>query len=303
MKYHGIEFDGDTKTKGILRVGMLRFLEILYVEFYFTPAFRPIEAAKWPDKWIDGKFRGAVDKFKDTFMKFDTISRYLSQSIELAMKHKDSRKMNQYAHFLKAMTDIPIYLDSLLLYLRIQADCLANVIPNLYGEEGRRQSIARDSFRDQTNWFIKKKPDFDPTYTKILLENTEWFEMLAGKSRGQGLRDILVHYRGVYQLGWTSLSTGETISFNASLRNESGYVENNLIPTLKTVVAGYFEFMEKAYLHFRGVVLEKVEGGSFGDIYKSSQLLKFTAGLGSAWIYPEIEVGAIKANAPDSTSR
>ncbi len=303
MKYHGIEYDDEDKTSGILRVGMLRFIEILYVEFYFTPTFKPNESAKWPEKWIDAKFCGAADKIKDTFMKFDTISRYLSQSIELAMRHKDSRELNQYGHFLKAMTDIPIYLDSLLLYLRVQADCLANVIPNFYGEEGRRQSIARDSFRDQTKWFIKKKPDFDPAYTKILLENTEWFEMLAGKSRGQGLRDILVHYRGVYQLGWTSLSTGETLSFNASLRNESGYVENSLIPTLATMVAGYFEFMEKAYVHFRGLILEKVKGGSFGDIYGSSQFQKFTAGLGSAWIYPKIEVEANKANAPDSASR
>ncbi len=303
MKYHGVEFDDKGTTNGILRVGMLCFLQILHVEFYFTPIFRPKEAAKWPEKWIDGKFRSAVDKFKDTFMKFDTISRYLAQSIELAMTHKDSREMNQYVHHLKAMTDIPIYLDSLLLYLRVQADCIANVIPNFYGEEGRRQSIARDSFRDQTRWFIKKKPDFDPAYTKILLENTEWFEMLAGKSRGQGLRDVLVHYRGVYELGWTSLSTGETISFNASLRNESGYVENSLIPTLAAMVAGYFEFMEKAYVHFRGLVLEKVKGGSFGDIYRSSQFLKFTAELGSAWIYPKVEVEANKANAPDSSSR
>ncbi len=303
MKYHGVEFDDETKISGILRVGMLRFLEILYVEFYFTPTFRPKEASKWPEKWIDGKFRGAVDKLKDTFLKFDTISWYLSQSIELAITHKDRHEMNQYVHYLKAMTDIPIYLDALLLYLRVQADCLANVIPNLYGEEGRRQSIARESFRDQTKWFIKKKPDFDPAYTKILSENTEWFEMLAGKSRGQGLRDILVHYRGVYQLGWTSLSTGETISFNASLRNESGYVENSLIPILVAMVAGYFEFMEKAYVHFRGLVLEKVRGGSFGDIYKTSQLLKFTAGLGSAWIYPRIEVEADEANSPDSSSR
>ncbi|MCK4348502.1 MAG: hypothetical protein KAW47_07785 [Thermoplasmatales archaeon] len=303
MKYHGIEFDNETKMSGVLRLGMLRFLEILYVEFHFTPTFSPKEAPEWPERWIDGKFRGAVDKLKDTFMKFDTIARYLSQSIDLALANKDSREMSQYGHFLKAMKDIPIYLDSLLLYLRMQADCLANVIPNLYGEEGRRQSIARDSFRDQTKWFIKKKPGFDPAYTKILGENTEWFEMLAGKSRGQGLRDILVHYRGVYQLGWTALSTGETISFNASLLNESGYVEDSLIPTLTAIVAGYFEFIEKAYVHFRGLVLEKVEGGSFGDIYESAQLLKFNAGLGSAWIYPKIEVEANKANAPDSSSR
>ena len=303
MKYHGIEFDNGTKISGVLRLGMLRFLEILYVEFQFTPIFSPKEAPEWLERWIDGKFYGAVDKLKDTFMKFDTIARYLSQSIDLALANKDSRQMSQYGHFLKAMTDIPIYLDSLLLYLRIQADCLANVIPNLYGEKGRRQSIARDSFRDQTKWFIKKKPGFDPAYTKILEENTEWFEMLAGKSRGQGLRDILVHYRGVYQLSWAALSTGETISFNASLLNESGYIENSLIPTLAAMVAGYFEFMEKAYVHFRRLVLKKVKGGSFGDIHETSQLLKFTAGLGSAWIYPKIEVEANKTNSPDSSSK
>jgi len=91
-------------------------------------------------------------------------------------------------------------------------------------------------------------------------------------------------------LGWTSLSTGKNISFNASLKNESGYVENNLIPTLAKMVAGYFEFLEKSYVHFRRLVLENVEGGSFGDIHKSSQFLKFTAGLGSAWIYPKIKI-------------
>jgi len=290
MKYHGIEYDDKDKASGILRVGMLRFIEIIYVEFFFTPTFKPNKSAKWPGKWIDGKFRGAADKIKDTFMKFDTISRYLYQSIELAMRYKDSRDLNQYSQFLKAMMDIPICIDSLLLYLRVQADCLANIIPNFYGEEGKRQSIARDSFRGQTKWFIKKRPEFDPTYTKILIENTEWFDLLAGRSRGQGLRDILIHYRGVYQLGWTSLSTGETISFNTSLKNESGYVENDLIPILVKMVAGYFEFLEKSYVHFRKLVLEKVEGGTFGDIYKSSQFLKFTAGLGSAWIYPKIKI-------------
>ncbi|MBI4826356.1 MAG: hypothetical protein HY807_08045 [Nitrospirae bacterium] len=288
MKFHGIEYDDELKTSGVLRVGMLRFIEILYVEFYYTLIFKPNEAAEWPEKWLDGKFHGAVDKFKDTFLKFDTISRYLSKNIEVALIHKDSRELDQYSHFLKAMVDIPINLDSLLLYLRVQADCLANVIPNFYGEEGKRQSIARDSFRAQAKWFITKKPEFDPTYTRILNEHTEWFDMLAGETRGQGIRDILVHYRGVYQLGWTSLSTGKTISFNASLRNESGYVQNDLIPILAKMVAGYFEFLEKSYVHFRQMVLGNVKGGNFGDIHESSQYLKFSSDIGSAWIYPKI---------------
>ncbi|MCD4824758.1 MAG: hypothetical protein K8S55_09125 [Phycisphaerae bacterium] len=290
MKFHGIEYDDEEKTSGILRVGMLRFIEILYAEFCF-PTFKPEESAEWPEKWIDGKFCGAADKIKDTFMKFHTVSRYLSQSIELFMRNKDSREKNQYDHFSKAMMDIPIFLDSLLFYLRIQADCLANIIPNFYGEEGKRQSISRDSFRGQIKWFIKT--EFDPDYTKILSENTEWFDMLAGNSRGQGLRDRLVHDRGVYQLGYTSLSTGENVSFNASLINESGYyIENNLISTLGKMVEGYFEFLEKAYVHFTRLVLKNVKGVSLEDINKSSQFLKFTAGLGSAWIYPKIKVEA-----------
>jgi len=62
-----------------------------------------------------------------------------------------------------------------------------------------------------------------------------------------------------YQLGWTSLSTGKNISFNASLKNESGYVENNLIPTLAKMVAGYFEFLEKSYVHFRRLEDKRVK--------------------------------------------
>jgi len=100
MKYHGIEFNNETKMSGVFRLGMLRFLEILYVEFHFTPAFSPKEAPEWPERWIDGKFRGAVDKLKDTFIKFDTIARYLSQSIDLALANKDSLEMSHdgYTH-------------------------------------------------------------------------------------------------------------------------------------------------------------------------------------------------------------
>jgi hypothetical protein len=197
VRYHGVQ-PFDYGEKCVLWFGMLRFLETLN-QFYCLRLFpRDVEPPPWEEKWFDAKFRKAVTKLRDTFWKLNRAAAHFHTNVEAFRANYHEKDLERFGKAQSALEDIPLYLDLLLLYIRVQADCIANVIPNLYGLKGQRNSIARDSFRDQMKWFLEKRPDFDPEYSAKLSSNVQWFSALAGDRRGQGLRDVMVHYRGTY---------------------------------------------------------------------------------------------------------
>jgi hypothetical protein len=56
-------------------------------------------------------------------------------------------------------------------------------------------------------WF-KENKTFDIEYTRILNDYSGWFQKLAGKDV-KGIRDVIFHRFGTYQLGQSVLPNGK----------------------------------------------------------------------------------------------
>ena len=225
----------------------------------------------------------ATTKFQDTFWKFDRAADHFSGCVETVECHRESKQLEDFAKFLDALNDIPLYLDLMLFYLRIQADCLANVIPYLYEQ---RPQIAERSFRDKAAWFTKTQPDFDYDYAAILQTHWGWFEALAGKN-SKGLRDLVVHLRGTYQLGWAQHDEPSGFEFRASVVSDASIVQDNIVPILRSINQGYFGYLDQTYDHFATRL--RAEFGEelipVGDV--PTQYYRFEGGpLPSFWVYP-----------------
>ena len=77
--------------------------------------------------WFDRKFDQAAVKFQNTFWKFQRATLRLAGCVPRFKDNSAALERSQVGAEQIALADIPLYLDLILLYLRIQADCLANV--------------------------------------------------------------------------------------------------------------------------------------------------------------------------------
>ena len=101
----------------------------------------------------------------------------------------------------EANGDLPIFVDAMLFYLRIQADAFAELVGYFY-EYG---DIVPGNFRSQLKWFSERRPTFDPGYASILRSNRQWFDRLSGDG---GLRDVITHESAVFGVGWSKPQCG-----------------------------------------------------------------------------------------------
>ena len=243
MIQHGIELD--TGGKPIwLRFGMLRLMHHLLGLHRNSIA----ESSRFRrSNYIHG-----VGYFQACFWKFNRVADHIGRCrvaikrwVEFEANHgpdgisAHDPEFDIYAAHLDATADLPLHLDSLLFYLRIQADALARLVPYLYNTQ---EHIPTKSFRDQARWFSQRNPDFDPGYASILQQHSAWFETLAG-DKPKGLRDVVVHQGGSYQLGWTVPEGDSTFHLTASLLTHSGFREEDLISALRDINYGWCTFL------------------------------------------------------------
>jgi hypothetical protein len=150
---------------------------------------------------------------------------------------------------MEADDDLPLFLDAMLFYLRIQADAYAKVVPYFYQSPDGLQ-IPWRSFRDQLKCFIhQRRAQFDPGYTSILGSNCAWFERLAGKGNERGLRDVVVHHSGTLLVAWTKPEGGQ-IEPHTGLAGVGGIVEADVFRALREINTGWCAFLDAASLHF-----------------------------------------------------
>jgi len=240
----------------------------------------------WPNMWFDRKFDQACAKFRDTLFKFDRVAGYAETCSRAAGKEYDGQPMEEAAPALRALYDLPIHLDSMLLYFRIQADCLANVIPNFYGQEGHK--VRRDSFRRQAIWFAREKnAEFDRDYAALLRTGLGWLGVISKFDGGQALREIVIHERGVYQLGQTQ-SEGQVSDMIASLVNESGFLSEDVMASLKDAFMDYCRYLDATYVHFVDRIEGEIGSTLFADRRASAKLFRFEGATSSLWVYPEL---------------
>jgi hypothetical protein len=287
-KYHGYEYPAPDWA-GRFHFGILRFFQRIEHGYYFRVKGDE-EPPAWPEKWFDRKFVQAVAKFSDTFHKLDLVAWLLEIERMKIFENKDQREIDKYSKHLHGLRAVPIYLDSLLFYLRILADNIADLTPYLYPVSSGRQ-IARRSFRDHRKWFIKNDK-FDPDYTRIVTNYTDWFDILAGKIEGQGLRDKIIHHRGTFQVSYTTDTEVDEFKLTAGIVGDSGWLVSDIFPELTMTTSKLFLFLDQFLSHF-GAHLENKLGESIFDLNNPhhTELFRFNKPLLSFWLFSRVERG------------
>lgn len=192
--YHGIE-RSDVDYSGRFHFATLKFLQQVDLKYRWPILIREqLPSPPWPNKWLDTKFGRATDKLADTFGKLHIASHLFNQEQTTFIEFRDAEIVADFAKAQSALQRMPIFLDCMLFYLRIMADCIANVTPNLYGDVqiphvgSTTRSMSRDSFNEQRKWFKKHGQKIDPEYQEMLANHTSWFDLLADrKDYGYGL--------------------------------------------------------------------------------------------------------------------
>ena len=181
-----------------------------------------------------------------------------------------------------ALEDLPLHLDSMMFYLRIEADAFAQLLPHFYK---RTNVLPSNSFHDQSVWFIKRSY-LDPEYTALLHENLRWFKTLAA------LRDVLVHYAGTYQVAWTEADSTASFALQPGLVRHSGYVEEDVISALREISFGWFQFLDAASRHFASRLAAVLPGDQGGVDILSRYLQLNGMERQSDWCYPRSATAA-----------
>ena len=188
-----------------------------------------------------------------------------------------------------ALKDIPIYLDSLIVYLRIVGDCIANLTPYLYGQKGKHITKKR-SFREQRIWFMSTRPNFDTRYAAVLKSHTKWFDVLAGDPpKFIGLRDAIVHYRGGMQIMYRPTDGSEPAKIMPMLFSDYKTLTLDLFTLLQKVMKDLCVFLDRFVVHFNALATKRTGSMLLNlDNPDAILLFRYEADIPSAWLYPKV---------------
>ncbi len=266
----------------------IRLLETIYAR----PGLRPQKnAPTWAYHTFDNQFRWAAEKLWDTVWKINRLAELFEVARgNLRELEPPSVPVEDVAKLTTALTDIPIYLETLIVYLRIFADCIANLTPYLYGQKGK--NLPRDSFREQRQWFVQKRSNFDHDYSVILKSSTRWFDVLAGDPpRFVGVRDAVVHFRGGIQLMYQPARTGRPTRVIATLYSDYRTITTDLIATLQKLFADMCLFLDRFVEHFAQRANKQTKSPMFDMSNSQALLFQYEGELPSAWLYPPVVPG------------
>lgn len=286
MNSHGIELDDDGRPEWF-RFGMLRLVHSLYLSPFEQ---QPPGIPKWARIWGTNAFMSVLGKFQDTVWKFDRAAGHVARcrdhirrQVERDAKEEDVNTLDsEYAAYMSAREDLPLYLDLMLLYLRIEADAFAQMVPYFYPRGG---TIPTRSFRNQRDWFLSPKSKLDPGYSAILRESCGWFDQLAGKDPN-GLRDVIVHHGGTHQVGWSVPGQDASFSLRAALVTHEGFAESDLLGALVAITKGWFEFLDRCFAHFVSRLQPVVIWTDISQDHLSRFMRCGGIELPSFWVYP-----------------
>jgi hypothetical protein len=229
------------------------------------------------------RFLAASGKLEDTFWKIDRVAGLLDEARRKIVIDfsRGTVTPEEAATFQAGYRDLPLYLDVLLIYLRILADCIADITSQFY----KGKHVPPFSFRDQENW--SKWEETDPEYAGILRAQTSWFSTLAGDTSGEGLRDLIVHKMVRTQLFYQPGQTPDHSRVHAFLYGPDGIKGGTLVPTIQKLVDELFLFLDSYVAHFMEQI-ERKWGGALRETRdpRFSVLYEFEDSTPSAWLYP-----------------
>ncbi|MGA2074542.1 MAG: hypothetical protein ABSH52_13660 [Terriglobia bacterium] len=244
----------------------------------------------WPPKKAK-RILLASGKMQDAFWKLDRSAELLDRARQEITDFKPpSTTLEEIEKMQSVQRDVPMFLDNILIYLRILVDCIADITSQLYAEK----DVPWNSFHAQIKWFTNKMPRVDPEYSEILTAHSNWFHTLAGTSdKGKahdGLRDAVVHRIVRMQLFY---QTGGRLNFNrvhAFLYGDTANEGQSLIPMIQKMVDGFFQFLDRYVAHFNDRIYREW-GGRMLDLSdeRSTVLYESVLNIPSSWLYPVIE--------------
>jgi hypothetical protein len=287
--YHG-NIDPTGSDRGGLLFGVIKLFEAIEVAQAFPGRNKYPTLVPWePDQ--ARSFLSSAGRLKDTFFKLNRAAELFDGARLQLYDPSEGGSVEKLAGLFAGWSDLPIYLDGILFYLRILVHTLANLTSQLYRSQGKKSVPAWTSFRKHLKWFTKMGRDLDPLYRTLLANNTAWFDILAGKQHGDGLRDVVVHQMVRLQLMYLPSRGGEksqvaAFIFGRSARWKSG----NLLSLIQALVRDMFVFFDRYVEHFNelaGACLGRAPLGLTDP--RSSLLFEYEQALASAWLYPKID--------------
>ncbi len=286
--FHGLQ-PNTTEGMGRLFFAVAQFIRTLE-NTYARPGGRKLDGAPvWPCHTFDERFRFAAEKLWDTIWKIDRVAEltHLARSNVMDLQ-PPSVPEEELGRHMAALRDIPIYLETLIVYLRVVADCIANLTPYLYGLEGK--NLPRNSFRDQRKWLVSKYPNFDPKYAAILKGHTKWFDVLAGNPpEFIGLRDAIIHYRGGIQIMYQPTAGDAPAKLMPMLFSDYRTLTLDLFTLLQKVMKDMCVFLDRYAEHFDNIASEQTKS-LFLDLNnpQAITLFQYEGELPSGWLYPVV---------------
>lgn len=242
----------------------------------------------WSRSQIE-KFVTALGKLEDTFWKIArTAELYDVARCRIVDMKGPTISVESLAATQQALRDIPLHLDCVLLYLRIFADCLENLTSQLYPSD----HVPFRSFRDQMKWFTQKRPDVDTQYSEILKSHTSWFTTLAGDSKTDGLRDLIVHgmvrTELMFQIG-TTPAENRVHSFLYGITAPTSNTTRTLEVSIQQMMQELCEYLDHYSFHFAAKVSAEMacELLNWADP-RSSLWFQIEGEYGAKWLFPSI---------------
>ncbi|VAW71662.1 hypothetical protein MNBD_GAMMA12-885 [hydrothermal vent metagenome] len=299
LKFHGIEIPAKD-CNGRFHFAILKLFQTVYYEYCFPNLNGRKPPPDWPHKWFDRKFPQGIEKFSDTFNKIRLVAQLIKNEKENVYENnkldikkerinfgKPSKSLDIHLKCHHALQIIPVHLDSLFFYTRIIADCIADLTPYLY-PKSEGQQIANRSFRDHRKWFQKNR-EYDKEYASILTENTQWFDLLAGKAAKEGLRDKIIHHRGVFQLVYTTTVVEKDFSISAGITGDAGYIIDDIFPEIVSIILELFIYFDLFVSHFNQR-LQNSLGVNIFDLQNPfhTELYRCNESSGSLWLFPQL---------------
>jgi len=287
---HGLECNAAGELI-CFRFGIFRLLYRLFLTKNDDDALR-----EWVERFRSEPFRHHISHWQQCFLKFDRAAGHVARcqdAISSAMDRFGERIRNgssglgpipESLEMNEINIEIPIFLDSMFIYLRLQADTYAELVTFFY--PGRDTGkISSGSFRNQLRWFTEKESNFDPAYREILLANSGWFELLAGENP-KGLRDVIIHHRGILQPSWSKPQAGPAKP-QIALYRSNGLRDEDVYQRLKEITRGWFLFLDAALNHFMSRLNK--DGLSAGMTEQEGERKWFEGDeLRGFWVYPRV---------------
>lgn len=270
---HGFFQDGVAGCE--LRFGTAALFSGIWVN---SLPFSKRKSGPWPFRPVDRRFSHLNDALRDVIWKLEhAATRYAEVGAEYSARIDD----DSY-DFWRHQKSLSLYMDSIIVYLRVLPDVVAALTTYLYPPQ--TGDIGSRSFRTQSKWLLGH-PEFDPDYSRLLRGELGWFELLAGKN-GRGIRDTLIHRFGRFQHAVVTGPHALRGRVGSDMISESEYLDD-VQRALTSIATQLCSFLDSYVDHQSSRILAAAGWTPLASTdLRAGYMMTFDAPPPSAWLLP-----------------